>query len=209
MANPEHVAAIHADIDEWNRWRSENPDLLPDLSAANLRGASMILADLRHARLRDANLALANLKGADLRWADLRNANLVGARLIGVAQQDSELVAADSRDHVAPSEAAHQQLSNLYQSLVTSLVTERVIDHLQAVEVDEQHRRINAVAVNPRNQPFELPHETATVGKVDQRILMGERIELLDALLQAGDLGPQQADLFDQPLAIVDVHDVR
>lgn len=95
MANPEHVAALRADIDEWNRWRSENPDQQPDLAAAQLAGADLILADLSHAVLRNADLTLANLKGADLRCADLRGANLVGARLIGTDLNGADLRGAD------------------------------------------------------------------------------------------------------------------
>jgi len=84
MANQEHIQLLRADVDEWNRWRSEDPALEPHLAGAELIGADLALADLSRADLRYANLALANLKGADLRGADLRGANLVGARLIGV-----------------------------------------------------------------------------------------------------------------------------
>lgn len=97
MANPEHVAALRADVDEWNRWRSEMLDLLPDLASANLRGTDLIMADLSKAILRGADLTLANLKGADLRGADLRGANLVGARLIGTDLQGADLRGADLR----------------------------------------------------------------------------------------------------------------
>ncbi len=91
MANPMHVTALMADVDEWNRWRTEEPDLLPDLSGADLQSTDLSMADLKRAILRGANLMLANLKGADLRWADLRKANLVGARLIGADLQGADL----------------------------------------------------------------------------------------------------------------------
>ena len=64
MANPEHLAVLRADIDEWNRWRSLNPDLSVDLSGADLHSASLVFADLTHAILRGANLTLADLKAA-------------------------------------------------------------------------------------------------------------------------------------------------
>lgn len=97
MANPEHVAALHASLDEWNHWRTEDPDSYPDLSGISLRGANLVLADLKHARLYQADLTLANLKGADLRDADLRKANLVGARLIGVDLHGADIRGADLR----------------------------------------------------------------------------------------------------------------
>ena len=97
MANPEDLAALRADVDEWNCVRSKDPDWRPDLASANLRGASLDLADLRHAILRGADLTLSNLIGADLRWADLRDANLVGARLIGTDFSGADLRGADLR----------------------------------------------------------------------------------------------------------------
>jgi hypothetical protein len=97
VANPEHVAALRADIDEWNEWRSENPDVRPDLLEADLKDANLVLADLSRAVLRNADLTMANLKGADLRHADMRGANLVGARLIGTDFQGADLRGADLR----------------------------------------------------------------------------------------------------------------
>jgi hypothetical protein len=46
MANDEHVAMLKQGVDAWNKWRDENPDISPDLSAAEL-----IDADLRKASL--------------------------------------------------------------------------------------------------------------------------------------------------------------
>jgi hypothetical protein len=97
MANPEHLAVLRADVDEWNRWRAENPHLRPDLSAANLSRANLVFADLSNANLRGADLTLADLKGADLRWADLRACNLVGARLIGTDFAGADVRGADLR----------------------------------------------------------------------------------------------------------------
>ncbi len=91
MANPEHLIALRADIDEWNRWRADNQDLTPDLTGADLNGVNLVLADLTHALLRNADLTMANLKGADLRWSDLRGANLVGARLIGAELEGADI----------------------------------------------------------------------------------------------------------------------
>ena len=36
MANPEHLAVLCADVDEWNSWRSLNPDVSADLTGADL-----------------------------------------------------------------------------------------------------------------------------------------------------------------------------
>lgn len=97
MANPEHVSTLLSDVDEWNRWRADEPSLRPDLSGADLKDANLTMADLSHAVLRGADLTMANLKGADLCSADLRGANLVGARLIGTDFQGADLRGTDLR----------------------------------------------------------------------------------------------------------------
>jgi hypothetical protein len=38
MANDEHVAILKKGVDAWNAWRDENPNILPDFSAAKLSG---------------------------------------------------------------------------------------------------------------------------------------------------------------------------
>lgn len=97
MATPEHVERLRADVDEWNDWRADLPDIRPDLSGANLHGANLVMADLSYAILRGADLTLANLRGADLRFADLRGANMVGAQMIGADIQSADLRGTDLR----------------------------------------------------------------------------------------------------------------
>jgi uncharacterized protein YjbI with pentapeptide repeats len=104
MANDEHVAILKKGVQAWNAWRGEkNPDFVPDLSAAYLRGMDLRGADLSEANLRGADLsgailteahlsrahlggadlAQANLRGADLDEANLHEATLGGADLSG------------------------------------------------------------------------------------------------------------------------------
>lgn len=95
MANSEHLAALLADLDEWNRGRDGDNDFQPDLSNADLHRASLVLANLSGCNLRGADLSMADLKGADLRSADLRGANLIGARLIGADLEGADLRGTD------------------------------------------------------------------------------------------------------------------
>lgn len=88
MANPEHLAKLQEGIPAWNSWREENPDIVPDLSRANLpraqlRAANLQQANLNNAILWKADLAEAQLGGAHLRDANLRKANLFEAQLPG------------------------------------------------------------------------------------------------------------------------------
>lgn len=73
MANPEHLAKLKEGVAAWNEWREQNPDIRPDLSAADLSSANLYAADLSSADLRGANLSWANLRGANLTDADVTN----------------------------------------------------------------------------------------------------------------------------------------
>ena len=122
MANQEHYTLLMQDVDGWNRWREEHPEIKPDLFGAmfqrmNLTGVNLCEAelgktDLVMATLGGANLYRARLDGADLRaaafWnadlreASFRNANLYGANfnranLVGGHLDEAQLVGASFR----------------------------------------------------------------------------------------------------------------
>jgi hypothetical protein len=93
MANEEHVKILLQGIDIWNAWREKHPEIIPDLSMADLYDADLSDADLSDADLSDAHMNdtifyNTNLRGADLRSADLtrailHNADFRGAILSG------------------------------------------------------------------------------------------------------------------------------
>jgi len=100
MANPKHQAVLEQGADVWNRWRTENPEVLPDFSGSHLerrdlRGANLSRADLRHADLRHADLMEANLAQADLTEAILSTANLKNAKLTDAILYRADLRIAD------------------------------------------------------------------------------------------------------------------
>lgn len=98
MADSGHVSKVQEGTAAWNRWREEEPDVIPDLGWANLnglnldgavfaksalklafcRGCSMVGADFS-----EANMRGVNLEGCDLRGAVFRDANLEGAHMLG------------------------------------------------------------------------------------------------------------------------------
>ncbi len=119
MANPEHLEILKQGIEQWNRWREEHADVLPDLREADLFAANLSAADregnpwpgnlwradlsgadLSKANLGRTDLSEANLRGAKLRranlsWADLREANLGGANLRRADLSMADLFMAD------------------------------------------------------------------------------------------------------------------
>ncbi len=64
MSNPDHLKILKEGVEKWNKWREKNPEIKPDLSKADLRGAN----------LREADLSGSVLTKADLRGADLSEA---------------------------------------------------------------------------------------------------------------------------------------
>ncbi|GEM_PF-2903680 len=79
MANPEHFEIINKDVEDWNEWREDNPDIKPDLSETNLIIPSLALANLTDVNFYGTDLTGVDFHGADLEGANLENANLLTA----------------------------------------------------------------------------------------------------------------------------------
>ncbi len=112
---------------------------------------------------------------------------LDGRAVCCVAQQDHELVAAQARDRsagvvvaavagqlVARAQAAPQPFADLPQQLVAVLAAERLVDLLEAVDVQEQHGDLFAVALGTRQgQPQEVGEQRA-VGQAGEVVVVLE-----------------------------------
>lgn len=64
MSMQSPIAYLRRGAGEWNRWREENPTVLPDLRAADLSGLRLERAQLTDAVLTGANLTRAVLRQA-------------------------------------------------------------------------------------------------------------------------------------------------
>lgn len=81
MANSEHLKIIKQGPGAWNKWREENPDIIPDLAWANMIGMNLQGIDLKK----------ANMKLAFCRSTDFSNSDFSEAILYGTNFQDSVL----------------------------------------------------------------------------------------------------------------------
>lgn len=81
MANPEHLDLLDEGAAKWNRWREQEPELVPDLTGAKLSMADLAGFDLRSCRLTGAILRRADLGSSLLCEADLTGADLSFAYL--------------------------------------------------------------------------------------------------------------------------------
>lgn len=108
MANPEHLAILGLGVDEWNKWRTENPDITPDISRTDLSDTILCMANRNFAdffnkqrwifekplpkpsELHKPDLSGVSLKdsyiaNADLDWANLSKADLSGVTFSGIS----------------------------------------------------------------------------------------------------------------------------
>lgn len=97
MATKGHLAILAEGIPAWNSWRTNNPDVIPDLSDTELfidniflpegaqKGPNLSGADLSKTRLEDSlgrcQLTQANLSGANLESCEFLNCDFSGANL--------------------------------------------------------------------------------------------------------------------------------
>lgn len=90
MANKEHLEILKSDSKNWNSWREENPEVIPDLSEANLFEVNLDNFDLSNTDFSRTNLSEATLRKADLTGAKLVDTKLTRTDFSG-ARIDSTL----------------------------------------------------------------------------------------------------------------------
>lgn len=79
--NQEQLDVLKRGVQEWNARRSQHPEIVPDLTEANLAGYDLKGVNFGGVILRNANLTGADLCDANLRKANLRLANVSHAKL--------------------------------------------------------------------------------------------------------------------------------
>jgi hypothetical protein len=89
-----------------------------------------------------------------------------------------ELVAREARDEIALADAAPEAARHPTQQFVAYLVTQRVIDALELVDIDVVHREPPA-GLDIGKLLLQPLVEQSAVGQVGQRIVMGEVGDLL------------------------------
>ena len=70
-------------------------------------------------------------------------------------------------------------------------MTERVIDLLELVEVDEQHRKTIVLPGSIDQTGFQTLDEIAAIGQPGQRVVVGQIIQLALGLPALADLQPE------------------
>ena len=97
---------------------------------------------------------------------------------VDARQQDRELVAAEAGDDVGRAQPLAQHARDARQQAVAGRVAERVVDGLEAVEVEHERGALGAVAAHVREVPRELLLEAAAVREPGERVVVGEVAQL-------------------------------
>ncbi len=99
--------------------------------------------------------------------------------------EDRVLVATEPRDERLGGEARAQTTPDLDQHAIADLVAERVVDHLEPIEIDKQQRR-RAVAAPFAAQNVRDPlDEERPVGQARELVVASERVVVLRLAAQA------------------------
>jgi hypothetical protein len=96
-----------------------------------------------------------------------------------VTQDHGEFVARVTRDGVRRAHAAAQAFGHRHQHRVADGMAERIVDVLEAIQIDEQHREHFAGAVRFLDRELESIVEQQTVRQTGQCILQTLRTSLL------------------------------
>lgn len=82
MDNSKQVAMLkYGDVESWNLWRRENPNIEVDLSLTDLRNRNLSFADLRNIKMHNVFLDKAKLNETDFSGSDLFKAHFSHADL--------------------------------------------------------------------------------------------------------------------------------
>ena len=114
-----------------------------------------------------------------------------------VGQQDPELVASQPRDRVLGADAALDASRDEPQQRVAAGVPERVIDGLEVVDIEEQHRRRAAVAVAAGQRLPDAVLEQSPIGQSGQLVVVGATAQLGFQAAALGDVADVDDDAFD------------
>src|SRR5206468_2410913 len=101
-------------------------------------------------RGRDEDLAPLEVQRLGELHFDAHGDRLRGLGVGHVLEEEAELVTAEPRHGVAGTQRAAEAVAHLHQQLVADRVTKRVVDHLEAVEVEEKHGQVLVAPLGAR-----------------------------------------------------------
>jgi len=102
---------------------------------------------------------------------DLAGDDFQIAQFVDVGNDDREFIAAEARDRVGGARDRLQAAGDLSEQFVAGIVAIRVVDRLEAIEVEEHHPDLAAGSLAMRQRQFQLVAETDPVGESSERVV--------------------------------------
>ncbi len=91
---------------------------------------------------------------------------------------DDELVAAQSRYAVALAQAGLESRRHFLEQQIARLVAERVVDVLEAIEIDKKDRELPVMAICFSQPLIQDPRKHAPIGEARELVVEGEVLDL-------------------------------
>ena len=150
----------------------------------------MIGEDADADRRRDDQFARAfDIQRTRQRPDDLLRNGLGVGDVAQAFDQQRELVATEARDDVALAHASAQAFAHRAQHEIAAAVTHRIVDVLEVVEIEEQHRDAGIAAARAIDRSDEPLYQQAAIRQSGQRVVVGEIAQILLVALAFGDVG--------------------
>ena len=119
---------------------------------------------------------------------DLLRAERRIVRVHDVGEQHEELVSALTAHRIGAAHAGLQSLRHRFKQLIADGVTQRIVDVLEAIEIDVQHRDRAAGAVRPHHRLIEPVAEQGAVRHVRQAVMKRQPRKLVGQLARDRDV---------------------
>ena len=124
--------------------------------------------------------------------------------MLHFGQQHDELVAALPADGVGARTHSHQAFGDGLQQLVADRMAERIVDVLEAIQIEEQHRDLLAVARRQGDRLADAVVQQHAVGQAGQEVVLGRMGHLQRHRPGRADIAKHDHRADDLPCAIVD-----
>jgi hypothetical protein len=146
---------------------------------------------------------VADDKGGAARFDD---AGTEGDGVVGAGEvlgDDGELVATETGEGVPGAQRLQEPFGHLREHRVTDVMAQGVVDELEPIEVQEQHRDQTVVTVETVQGVAEAVHEDGAVGDARERIGVCLALQVELGLAAIGDVAHCRHDE-SLPAAVVD-----
>ncbi len=120
----------------------------------------------------------------------------------GLLENDDEFVATEPRHDIARPQRAAQPARDFHQQHIAGVMPQRIVDDLEAVEIDEQHGELPLVAPRRLDRVAQQPVEHFPIGQLGQAVVRGKVFDPLvgpGLLVGAVEIVERERDVFGQP----------